>query len=133
MGVVLDTNILIQYETGQLDLGHKIAGREQEEFFISVITASELLHGVWRATSSASRTRRQAFVEGILVHFAILPIELSVARSHSQLWATLQAQGQMIGIHDSWIAATCIAHGMHLITANRSEFDRVPGLQVDTW
>ena len=133
MGVIIDTNILIKYEKGQLDLENKVLGREQEEFFISVITASELLHGVLRANDPTIRSRRSAFVEGILNNFSILPIDLSVARSHSQLWATLQTQGKMIGIHDSWIAATCIAKGMSLITYNIKEFDRVPGLSLEEW
>lgn len=133
MGVIVDTNILIKYEKGQLDLERKILGREREEFFISVVTASELLHGVLRANDPSIKSKRNAFVEGILNNFSILPIDLAVARSHSQLWATLQTQGNMIGIHDSWIAATCIAKGMSLITLNISEFDRVPGLNIEEW
>ncbi len=39
----------------------------------------------------------------------------------------------MIGAHDSWLAATCIAHGLRLATGNLREFKRVPGLQVETW
>jgi predicted nucleic acid-binding protein len=133
VGVIVDTNILIKYEKGQLDLGRKILGREQEEFFISVITASELLHGVLRANDPSIKSKRHAFVEGILSNFSIFPIDLAIARSHSQLWSLLQAQGKMIGIHDSWIAATCIANGMSLITLNVKEFDKVPGLSIDKW
>lgn len=133
MEAIVDTNILIKYEKGQLDLENKISGREKEEFFISVITASELLHGVLRANDPSIKSQRSAFVEGILSHFSILPIDLAVARSHSQLWSLLQTQGKMIGIHDSWIAATCIAKGMSLITLNVKEFDSVPGLSIDKW
>jgi tRNA(fMet)-specific endonuclease VapC len=37
----------------------------------------------------------------------------------------------MIGPHDLWLAATCIAHGLTMVTANAREFDRVPGLAVE--
>lgn len=133
MGVIVDTNILIKYEKGLLDLEDIVGGREQEDFFISVITASELLHGVFRAIEPAIKSKRSAFVEGILGNFSILPIDLSIARTHSRLWAALQSQGKMIGIHDSWIAATCIAKGMCLVTFNIKEFESVPGLTIDDW
>lgn len=133
MGLLIDTNILIRLEKGVLDLAEKSAGREEEPFFISVITASELLHGVWRASDVGIRTRRQAFVEGILSHFPILTIDLTVARMHAQLWSDLQSQGLMIGVHDSWIAATALAYGLDVISANPDEFNRVQGLHVEVW
>jgi predicted nucleic acid-binding protein len=133
MGILIDTNVLIDYERGRLDLTSKIEGREQEECFISVITASELLHGVWRAKEPHIRSRRSAFVEAILERLPILPTDLSTARIHAQLWADLESRGTMIGVHDSWLAATCIAHGLTLVTNNPREFERVPGLVVESW
>jgi len=41
--------------------------------------------------------------------------------------------GERIGPHDLWLAATCIAHGLTLITANVREFARVPGLRLEDW
>jgi predicted nucleic acid-binding protein len=133
MGIILDTNILVNHERGNLDLAEKIKGREQESFFISVISASELLHGVWRAQNGAIRAKRQAYVEKILSNFPILPIDLAVARVHSQIWSSLRERGQMIGIHDSWIAATGLAHGLAVVTANIQEFSRVEGLTTEVW
>ena len=54
MGILIDSNIFIKAEKGDIDLDKYINGRENEDFFISVITASELLHGVWRATAPIS-------------------------------------------------------------------------------
>ena len=39
----------------------------------------------------------------------------------------------MIGIHDSWLAATCLAHGLQLATCNLREFKTVSGLDVKEW
>jgi predicted nucleic acid-binding protein len=36
----------------------------------------------------------------------------------------------MIGMNDLWIAATAIAHGCAIVTANAKEFVRVPGVEV---
>ena len=133
MGILIDTNVLIKAEKGTIVLDSHIEKRKDEEFFISVITASELLHGVWRAKDEAIQVRRSAFVEAVLTSIAILSIDLPTARSHAQLWARLLSDGQMIGVHDSWIAASCINHGLHLITDNVKEFERIPGLQIEQW
>ncbi len=42
-------------------------------------------------------------------------------------------QGTLIGPHDLWLAATCIAHGLTMVTANVREFTWVPGLVVENW
>lgn len=131
MGIVIDSNILIRLERGKLDLNDFIKSRESEECFLSVITASELLHGVHRATTAAIRSRRLSFVEAILTQFPILPITVAIARIHAELSATLEKSGQKIGAHDLWIAATCLAHGHHLATGNTAEFARVPGLGLE--
>jgi predicted nucleic acid-binding protein len=133
VGVLIDSNVLIDAERGLVDVAAKVKGREGEEFFISVVTASELLHGVWRAGDAKVRARRAAFVEGVLAGFPVLFIDLAVARAHAQLWAELDAKGSAIGAHDLWLAAVCVAQGHVLVTRNAREFKRVPGLKMETW
>ena len=101
----------------------------EEERAISVVTVSELLHGVHRATG-ARRNTRSAFVEHVLAAFEPIPITEPVARTHAQVWADLESRGQIIGAHDLWIAATALAHGLGVVTHDRADFDRVSGLRV---
>jgi tRNA(fMet)-specific endonuclease VapC len=133
VAVLIDTSILVAFERGQLDVAARVAGREAEEAFLFVISASELLHGAQRAADPASRARRLAFVEAILTRFPVLDIDLEVARAHAALWSDLAQRGVMIGAHDAWNAATCIARDLTLVTANTREFNRVPGLRVENW
>lgn len=133
MGVLIDASVLISFERNRAGIEQRLAGREDEEFFVSVITASELLHGVHRAKAADIRARRSAFVEAVLARFPLLSIDLPAARTHAQLWAELAATGKMIGPHDLWLAAACIAHGLTLVTDNAREFQRVPGLEVESW
>lgn len=79
------------------------------------------------------RARRAAFVEGLLAVWPILPIDLTVARAHARLWATLRSAGTTISPHDLWLAASCTAHGLRLVTGNIRHFERVPGLDVEAW
>lgn len=133
MGILIDASVLIGYERRRSDIEQRLVGREDEEFFLSVVTASELLHGVHRAKSPDVRARRSAFVEAVLARFPLLSIDLPTARTHAQLWAELVSKGKMIGAHDIWIAAACVAHGLTLVTGNLREFERVPGLAIESW
>ena len=134
MAVLIDASILIEAERGRLALEpHVLRHPDAEESFLSVITASELLHGVRRATQPDVRAKRSAFVEGILERFPLLSVDLTTARAHAQVWADLRQAGALIGPHDLWLAATCVAHGLTMVTANVREFERVPGLEVEVW
>ena len=133
MAVLIDASILIEYERGRLNLERHLAQRRQDEFYLSVVTASELLHGVHRAVQSGIRAKRSALVEALLERFPLLSIDLATARAHAQIWADLTAAGKMIGPNDLWLAATCLAHGLSIVTANVREFTRVPGLIVEVW
>jgi tRNA(fMet)-specific endonuclease VapC len=128
VAVLIDTDLLVDLERGvgaaEVD---RLLG--EDERAISVITVSELLHGVHRATG-ARRARRRAFVEHLLAGLQAIPITEPVARVHAEIWAQLAERGQSIGAHDLWIAATAIAHGLALATGNATEFRRVPGLRV---
>ena len=133
MAVLIDASILIDAERGRLDLEPHVARHGEEEAFLSVVTASELLHGVHRATAPDVRARRSAFVEGLLERFPLLSVDLACARAHAQPWADLRQAGALIGPHDLWLAATCVAHGLIMVTANVREFSRVPGLDLEVW
>lgn len=88
MGILIDASVLIENERGRLDLEERLVGRD-DEFFLSVITASEVLHGVHGAKDLSVRARRSAFVEAVLANFPILEIDVATARAHARLWACL--------------------------------------------
>jgi tRNA(fMet)-specific endonuclease VapC len=128
VAVLIDTDVLVDLErgVGSAEVDQQIGEQDRA---ISVITVSELLHGVHRATG-ARRARRSAFVEHLLAGLRAIPITEPVARVHADIWAQLAEDGKVIGAHDLWIAATAIAHGLAVATRNRGEFQRVPGLRV---
>jgi tRNA(fMet)-specific endonuclease VapC len=128
VAVLIDTDLLIDLEKGY-DAVEGLLGHEERA--ISVITVSELLHGVLRA-QGATRARRQAFVEHLLAGLQAIPITEPVARIHADIWAGLAGRGEPIGAHDLWIAATAIAHGLAIATRNNTHFNRIPGLRVVT-
>ena len=130
MAILIDTDMLVDLERGVVNPEVENAIGDEGRA-ISVITVSELLHGVHRA-SGAQRTRRRAFVEHLIGGMRAIEITEQIARVHADVWAQLTAKGQLIGAHDLWIAATALAHGMGLATGNAHEFHRVPKLQMIT-
>jgi tRNA(fMet)-specific endonuclease VapC len=140
VGTVLDTTIFIELERAMRGLPAaqamtKVARRlesrlgENEEVGIAAITASELLHGVHRATNE-HRGRRAVFVEAVLAAFPTLSFDLLVARVHARLWAGLASSGAEVGAHDRLVAATAMSAGWRVGTANTRHFDRIPGLDM---
>ena len=63
---------------------------------MSVITVSELLHGIHRANTKARRERRQAFVEHLISSIPIIEFDLDSARIYAKLWAELARKGIVI-------------------------------------
>jgi tRNA(fMet)-specific endonuclease VapC len=127
MAVLIDTSVLVGAERRGQSLDRTIGDQDRA---ISVITASELLHGVHRARNGAIRAQRSAFVEHLLSAIEPIPITIAVARAHAEIWSALESSGNPIGAHDLWIAATALSLGMTVATANARDFERVPGLAV---
>jgi tRNA(fMet)-specific endonuclease VapC len=123
---LIDTSVLIDVERGTLPLEPLVT----EGKAISVISVSELLHGVHRAENPARRVRRDAVVEQILGAIEQVPVDSEVARVHASVWAGLEDSGEIIEAHDLWIAATALTHGLELVTTNVRHFERVPGLSL---
>ena len=127
MALLIDTSILVELERADALSPPEF---EDEEVFLSAISASELLHGVERASNATRRARRQVFVERVLESVPVLAFDLEVARVHARVWADLSRRGAMIGGHDLIIAATALRHDLAVVTRNRGEFTRVEGLDV---
>ena len=128
-GILIDTSVLVDAERDRKVLEQL---PQKARHSISVITVSELLHGVHRAAPDHVRIRRQVVVEALLGAIEQLPITPRIARLHAQIWAEMQTKGEIIGAHDLWIAATALAHGLALATSNTGEFKRVPALELLT-
>jgi predicted nucleic acid-binding protein len=140
LGTLLDATVFIEVERAlrglPVDATLEAVSRRLEDILgageevgMATITASELLHGVHRATPE-HRPRREAFVEAVLAAFPSLPFDQLCARSHARLWADLVGSGVDIGPHDRLVAATAITAGWRVGTANVRHFDRVRGLSV---
>ncbi len=131
MGLIFDTSTLIAIERGSQNIERLIHGKEDEPFGISVITVSELLHGVHRADSEKRRLVREAFVEKIIELFPIYSFDLSAARIYARVWSGLAKKGVNIGAHDLMIASTAISLGFSIVTSDMRDYKKIKGLKAE--
>ncbi len=133
MGALIDSSVLIDVERGSLELGNLPREAHETEIAISAVTASELLHGVHRASNKSVRARREACVERLLEAWPVIPFDLTAARMHAKVWAELAARRVSIGAYDLMIRATAIANGLDFVTRDKRSFPKIPGLNVRHW
>ncbi|MBP9066643.1 MAG: type II toxin-antitoxin system VapC family toxin [Candidatus Microthrix sp.] len=108
---LFDTSIFIAEETGRrIDRTHVPPAS-----LISIITIGELRSGVLSASDVTTRANR---LETLTTALALdpLPIDLAVASKWARLRSLLANEGLRMGINDSWIAATAMAHDMPVVT-----------------
>jgi tRNA(fMet)-specific endonuclease VapC len=130
MGVILDTSILISLERAGSSIDGFIAGREEEPFGISVVSVSELLHGVHRADSEMRKVKRESYVERIIDLFPVYPFDIGAGRIYARIWANLAQKHLSVGAHDLIIAATAISLGFSVVTFNLRDYEKIEGLTV---
>ena len=114
-------------ERGRLRLDDLIG--DTDDVAIAVITVAELLVSVELA-DTAHRSRRVALVDSVVETIPVEDYDLDVARSHGLLLAHTQRSGRPRGAHDLVIAATALARGRTVVTADRGGFIDLPGVDV---
>ena len=127
---LLDTNIasdLVRRPAGTIR--DCIAARGEERVCTSIIVAAELRFGAAKKGSK----RLTAQLETVLSALEILPFDQPADRRYGEIRQALECAGTPIGANDLLIAAHALAHGLTLVTANETEFRRVPGLVVENW
>ena len=127
---LLDTNILsdlVRHPQGAIAQGIARAG--EKAVCTSIIVASELRFGA----SKRNAARLTAQVEAILAAMEVRPFDTPADHEYAKLRLHLERVGTPIGPNDMLIAAHALAAESILVTANASEFVRVPGLVVENW
>ena len=124
--LILDTTILVNAER-RSGLADVVA--DDDDVAIAAITAAELLVGVELA-DSRRQSKRKAFVDAVLADVRVEPYDLDTAASHAALLAHTRRSGRTRGAHDLVIAATAIATGRSVITADEAGFSDLPGLRI---
>lgn len=126
---LLDTNIVSEIIRNPAGRAAQRARTAAEQVCVSIIVAAELRYGCARKASPQLRRRVEAF----LAEVPVLPFDIPADDAYGAIRARLEAAGRPIGSNDLLIAAHARALAATVVTANVSEFRRVPGLSVENW
>lgn len=99
---------------------------------ISAVTLAELSVGPLVAADDAERARRLATVQQAEADFDPIPFDAAAARAFGQVAASYRRSGRKPAARsfDAMIAATALANGLPLYTANPDDFAGIDGLVV---
>jgi tRNA(fMet)-specific endonuclease VapC len=64
---------------------------------------------------------------------SVISFDSLTAKAASEIRAALRPAGNSIGPYDLLIAAEAVRSGCILVTSNLAEFQRIPGLKVESW
>ena len=128
--LLVDTTFLIDVERSGEALDQII--RDTDDVAIAAVTVAELIVGVHLATTRR-RAHRHDYVEAILETIPVIAYDRSVAVEHAELLVAVRRAGRPRGAHDLIIAATARATKRTVVTADRSAFDNLPGVDLITY
>ena len=127
---LLDTDTCIGVLRQKPGVVHRLSQFAPTEVAVSMVTVYELYCGVAKAKDpAAERLKVERFVSTIVE----LPFDHAAAEAAARLRVDLERQGKPIGPYDLLIAGQALAHGLTLVTNNVAEFQRVPGLHLESW
>ncbi len=122
---LLDTSVVVA-------LGQVTAEQLPDEPLIGAVTLAELSLGPLVASDPAEAARRQLVLQQVEADFEPLPFDASCARAFGLVAASLRASNRKVRPRalDALIAATALAHGLPLFTANPRDVVGIDGLDV---
>jgi tRNA(fMet)-specific endonuclease VapC len=132
--ICLDTNAIIALlNRSSMTVRVRLADavHRREVVAVPTVVLFELRYG---AAKSANRQRAARRIAELLAGpVEVLDFESDDAEEAGDIRAALERAGTPIGPYDVLIAGQARRRGALLVTANRREFARVPGLRTEDW
>lgn len=133
---VLDTDHVTLYQQGQSSLSQRIGKLPPGQLATTIVTYEEQLAGrlamVRKARTSEERIRAYFWLQRTLDFFCRIPV-LAFEDSAADIFHSLIELKLRIGTQDLLIAAIAMSNQMTVLTRNRRDFERIPGLVVADW
>ncbi|AGB38959.1 type II toxin-antitoxin system VapC family toxin [Natronococcus occultus] len=130
--MIVDTDVLIHLMQGNENATQKISALENQHvpLHISSISQFELYHSIERVHDSAARRRT---IEAVLDTKPVYPADSAVMKKAGRIDGRLTSDGDAIGMGDTIVAATALVHEESVLTKNVTHFERIDGLDVETF
>ncbi len=133
---ILDTDTVSFHQAGRESVVRRLERVPAESVHTTVITFHEQMRGrlavVSRARESADLIQAYERLQATLRYFSLINL-LPFTSDALQHLERLRAEKVRIGTQDLRIAAIVLSVNGILVTSNRRDFDRVPGLVIEDW
>lgn len=131
MRYLLDTNVCVDYLNGRFpSVTERIRRSPPRDLCTSAVVVAELRYG---ADRSLNRERNHQRLDVFTADITCVDFDPAAASRYGLVRSALEAQGLPIGSNDMLIAAHALALGLILVSDNLREFERVAGLEVESW
>jgi tRNA(fMet)-specific endonuclease VapC len=139
--ILIDTDHATHLKYPESERGRRFIDRlsaipRYEVIGVAIITIEERMRGWLAVIAKEKHAIRQVFGYRELAQlfefyqeYQIVPFDESAARQFDDL----RTQRLKLGTMDLKIAATALVNSALLLSANRRDFERVPGLRVENW
>lgn len=128
---LLDTNACIRIlNDSSPPLVARLRQHDPGEIRMSTVVKAELFFG---ARKSRRVEENLALLQRFFAPYSTLPFDDLAAEHYGIIRADLERQGRPIGANDLLIAASARAHDLIVVTHNKAELSRVPGLRLEDW
>ena len=130
--MIVDTNVLIRVMQGHEQAKRTLAELEEGSVSLNLSSMSlfELYHSVERVNNSAERRRR---IEAVLDSKRAYPADGAVMRKTGRIDGQLTSECRAIGMGDTVIGATALVHEEPVLTENVEHFERIDGLDIESY
>ncbi|WP_207587022.1 PIN domain-containing protein [Halomontanus rarus] len=130
--MIVDTNVLIRVMQDNEQATRKIADLEDQHvrLRLSSVSQFELYHSIERVNNPAERRRK---IEAVLESKPTYPADDAVMKKAGRIDGKLTADGCAVGIGDTIIGATALVHEEPVLTENVEHFERIDGLEIESY
>jgi len=133
---VLDTDHVSLFQREHPRVVARVGEKPPEQLAVAIITIEEQLKGwlaqIKRASSSHARVKAFSGLRKSIQYFNTIQI-LDYDIAAEDRFVNLRQQKIRIGTQDLRIAAIALTTGSVVVTRNRSDFEKVPGLLIEDW
>lgn len=126
---LLDTNIVIHATLGAPIILERLSALSISDVAMSAVTYAELQSGV--SESGGKTGNLLARLALIAENVDVLPFDAAAAETFGRIMRNLKQKRSRV--LDRMIAAHALSAGMKLVTTNVTDFDDVPGLNLEIW
>lgn len=123
----LDTNIVIEVFSGNMDIANKV--NQLGDFYIPTIVLGELYIGINRVINKTKHLKK---LNDFLTLCSLIDVDGNTSQHYGEITANLFKKGKPIPSNDIWIAAIAKQHNLILVTRDK-HFNEIEGLSMESW